>query len=84
MKLGWRKSHFGFSVDRPPMEADGSERDPKVDCSREEGETVARWGAHLEIVVLLVVITRWQKNMTSWMRKMARWREKMIRWGRKM
>ena len=47
MKLGWRKSHFGFSVDRPPMEADGSERDPEVDCAGEEGETVARWGAHL-------------------------------------
>ena len=66
------------------MEADGSERDPEVDCSREEGETVARWGAHLEIVVLLVVITRWQNKMTRWMRKMARWRKKMIRWGRKM
>ena len=66
------------------MEADGSERDPEVDCAGEEGETVARWGAHLEIVVVIVMITRWQKKMTRLTGKMARWREKIIRWGRKM
>ena len=77
------KSLWQVSVDRPPMEADGSERDSKVDCSREEGETVARWGAHLVWVVVLVVITRWQNKMTRWRKKMTRWMREITRWRKR-
>ena len=50
---------------------------------------MARWGAHLEIVVVYSgdckaaeKLTRWRKKLTRWRKKLIRWRKKMTRWMR--
>ena len=43
---------------------------------------MARWGAHLEIVVVYSGDCKAAEKLTRWRKKLIRWREKMTRWMR--